>query len=258
MSFKNRLLGEMGRLYMDRMPKGQRIAFMILKTKSVEDIVLLPATVEMQRRLLKAANRRKEIGLTYRVRYGKKWVSLVNAGMGAPSTEIFVTALAHAGAKNIIRADFCGSLRKEIEVGDIFLVKSAIPDDGISKYYTTPEMLYSDHVLLRVLEDKGKKITEKYDLKLHVGKIRSVDVLFAQTTELLQKWAIDNEALDMETSALYMISQKFGIKACSILVVSDAKLYEVDPFSSKNFPMNKLMDGVDRLVEILIDAIQTF
>ena len=72
----------------------------------------------------------------YTGRYGDKRVSIQGTGMGIPSTAIYVHEMITSyEVKNIIRVGTCGSLQKEINVGEIILAMSASSDSGMNRIY---------------------------------------------------------------------------------------------------------------------------
>jgi purine-nucleoside phosphorylase len=63
---------------------------------------------------------------------------------------------------------------------------------------------------------------KKANLNMHVGNILSSDQFYHHDENNWKTWADYNVlAVEMETSALYTLAAHFGIKALTILTVSD-------------------------------------
>ena len=69
-------------------------------------------------------------------------VSIQGAGMGIPSTAIYANELVNEyGVKTLIRIGTCGSLRKDIDLGEIILAISANTDSSINRLNMKGECL---------------------------------------------------------------------------------------------------------------------
>ena len=53
--------------------------------------------------------------------------------MGIAVEELFAI-----GVRSMIRIGSCGSLQKEVKIGDLIIVNGAVRDDGASKSYIDP------------------------------------------------------------------------------------------------------------------------
>ncbi|OGL44789.1 MAG: hypothetical protein A2161_02205 [Candidatus Schekmanbacteria bacterium RBG_13_48_7] len=246
----------MCQIYLNNTESKERIAKAILKTTQVESVVILPVSGRITKEFLKAFKNYKNGG-TYSLKINNRWVSLSQSTIGAPALEIQVNALFTAGARTLIRADFCGSLSPEIHVGDLFIAQDAIPADGVSGQYSPSDIVKADGNLL----DEIKSIIENNQYtetacNCFFNRIITVDYFFAQKIETMRDWSHRASCVDMETAALYAISEKLDLHSISVMTVSDEKLSDIDLFISKEFPFMRLFSGVRKLVSTVISLVE--
>lgn len=153
-------------------------------------------------------------------------ILVISTGIGGPSTAICVEELNLLGVKTIIRVGTCGGMQLDVNNGDLIIAEAAIRAEGTSKEYTPLEYPAVANIeVLNALVESSKKLNYPY----HVGVIHSKDSFYGQHSpetmpieyELKNKWNAYIKAgclaSEMETAALYTVSQIRGIKACSIL-----------------------------------------
>lgn len=157
----------------------------------------------------------------YTGRYGDKRVSIQGTGMGIPSTAIYVHEMITSyEVKNIIRVGTCGSLQKEINVGEIILAMSASSDSGMNRIYFNG-LDYAPAADFDLLLQAHKRASE-LDISCRVGGIFSSDNFYDAGPNRWDKW-INHGILgvEMESSILYTFAARYNVKALSILTVSD-------------------------------------
>lgn len=242
------------------MTPARRIAFYGLRTFSLSDVVLFPASAPSSRRLLRAFPFSFRSGRTRRVFADGGFVSVVESGIGAPSVEVIGNLVCKGGAKVIVRIDFCGALSPEVGVGDIFIASSARSFDQVSRHYFDDETVPADTRLISLFKERLTPLAEKARIPLHVGRICTVDLFFAQTDEILREWGKSAEAVDMETAAVYAISRSYGVASVAVMVVTDNKLLGHAPYSGDVENLRKIADGhalltgaVRRIMPALVD-----
>lgn len=154
--------------------------------------------------------------------YKGKKVSVQGTGMGVPSISIYVNELIKDyGVKNLIRVGTAGSYREDIKVRDVILAMSASTTSGINKlrfngadYAPTA----SFELLLNATESAKKK-----GIAVKGGNVLTADEFYGDNFEDYKKWAqFGVMCVEMETAALYTIAAKYGVKALSILTISDS------------------------------------
>lgn len=154
--------------------------------------------------------------------YKGKAVSVQGTGMGVPSISIYANELIQSyGAKNLIRVGTCGSIQEDIKVRDVILAMSACTDSSINKlrFNGMDFAPTANFELLKKAYDYG---TEK-SLNMKAGSVLTSDTFYQDEQDAWKRWSrFGVLAIEMETAALYTLAAKFGVKALSILTVSDS------------------------------------
>ncbi len=155
-------------------------------------------------------------------------VLVMSTGMGGPSTAIAVEELAQIGIENLIRVGTCGGMQLNIHAGDVVIAHAAIRQEGTSKEYVPIEF---PAVANLDLTNDLKQAADELGYNNHVGVVQCKDSFYGQHApermpvyhELKDKWNAWIKAgclaSEMETAALYTVSQILGIKAGAVLHV---------------------------------------
>ena len=159
--------------------------------------------------------------LGYTGYYKGKRVSVQGSGMGIPSISIYAHELINEyGVKTLIRVGTCGAMQDYINLKDIIIAMGASTDSAIN-HYRFGGMDYAPIADFGLLEQAVNK-ARKSGLKFHVGNILSSDQFYHPHSEHWKIWA-DYRVLgiEMESSALYSLAATFGVRALTVLTVSD-------------------------------------
>jgi len=154
--------------------------------------------------------------------YKGEHVSVQGTGMGVPSISIYANELIQSyNVQKLIRVGTCGALQKDVKVRDIILAQGATTDSQVNRmiFGGIDFAPLADFSLLKHAFDAA---TEK-SLPVRVGNVFTSDSFYRDNgRELNEMLASYNVlAVEMETTALYTLAQKFGRQALSILTVSD-------------------------------------
>ncbi|WP_138494258.1 purine-nucleoside phosphorylase [Paenibacillus pinistramenti] len=148
-------------------------------------------------------------------------VSVQGTGMGTPSIAIYVNELIREyGVKNLIRVGTCGGMQEHVRVRDVILAQAACTDSSMNRH-VFGGYDFAPIASFELLKSAYERGVEK-GLKMHVGNIFSSDMFYRDDTsvsELLMKYGV--LGVEMETTALYTLAAKYGVKALTILTVSD-------------------------------------
>jgi len=176
-------------------------------------------------------------------------VSVQGSGMGIPSISIYATELIEIyGAKKLIRIGSAGSINKNVKLRDIVIAMSASTDSSFNKIRFSG-MDYAATADFSLLE-KSVSEARKLGSTFHVGNILSSDTFYADNPDSWKIWAeFGLIAVEMEAAALYTIASKFGIKALSILTISDNM---VDGISSSSEDREKTFTD---MMEIALNTV---
>ena len=154
--------------------------------------------------------------------YKGKRVSVQGTGMGQPSLAIYAQELVDAyQVKKIIRVGTCGALEEGIDLGQVIMAQGSSTDANINKL-TFHGLDYAPLADFDLLLEAYQKAGE-LGIPVRVGGIFSTDFFYFKNDP--ERWGPWREhgilCTDMETSMLYTLSAKAGVKALSILTVSD-------------------------------------
>ncbi|MDK2896421.1 MAG: purine-nucleoside phosphorylase [Candidatus Atribacteria bacterium] len=153
--------------------------------------------------------------------YQGKKVSVQGTGMGMPSISIYVNELIKDyRAETLIRVGSCGSLNQEVKIRDIILAIGACSNSKINqlRFNGRDFAPTANFELLR----RAYNFAEEQGVTVRVGNVLSTDLFYDEP----DFWKIWNQyqvlAVEMETAELYTLAARYGVRALSILTVSDS------------------------------------
>ncbi len=231
-------------------PKHVREVYAILGCRpgKVERRVLLTATRIATRRALRLLKGIEKRGETFHGHYGDVAISVVYTGLGSPATAVVLEALNKAGIRLVVRSDFAGAVKREVELGDVIVAERAFAGDGTSKHYVNENVVEGSRdvtdTLINSALSKGWRV--------HVGSIWTTDVLFREEEDLKKAVKAGCIGIDMETSAVFAVCSFYGIKSGAVMTVSDKPVEGKDIFDCIG---GKVINGLDNAVEIALDAL---
>jgi DeoD family purine-nucleoside phosphorylase len=146
-------------------------------------------------------------------------VSVQATGMGGPSAAIVVEELAQLGVRSLIRVGTCGSLRAELEIGELVLPQAAFPADGTTRELAgEPHAPCADWELLHGLVHASKKL----ELRPRVGPVATSDLFYDPDEGQNGRWArLGALAVEMECAAVFTLAALRGLRAAAVLIVTD-------------------------------------
>jgi len=153
--------------------------------------------------------------------YEGKRVSVQGTGMGIPSTAIYVTELIKEyGVQKIIRIGTCGSIQKELKLGDVIIALAASSDSQINTIYFKG-MDFAPAADYELLKQANLSAIE-LGIPVHNGSVFSTDLFYNEDSMHWKIWAAHKVlGLEMETSVLYTLAARHGVQALALLSVSD-------------------------------------
>jgi purine-nucleoside phosphorylase len=153
--------------------------------------------------------------------YNGKRVSIQGGGMGMASTSIYVNELiSEYGVKNLIRVGTCGSVQKDMKLGQVLLGIAGSTDSNMNKlqFHGMDYAAAADFGLLKSAYESA----ESLGIKTIVGNIFSTDTFYNTDPNRWDVWTEHGIlGVEMETAILYTLAAKHNAKALSILTVSD-------------------------------------
>jgi len=149
----------------------------------------------------------------------KEGISVVGPLIGAPYAVLILEKLVALGAKKILFLGWCGSIHKDVTIGDIMIVSRAFSEEGTSRLYPIEgEFFESDAGMVKAI----KEALVAHSVSFHQGGVWSTDAPYRETQEKVfdfqKKGAL---AVEMELSALFAVGRFRNVEVGGLLIVSD-------------------------------------
>lgn len=208
-----------------------------LKEGDVAKYVLLPRDPDRVSRASSRWDSFKEVAVhrsyvTHTGYYKGVKISSVSTGIGGPSASIVMEELLRVGADTFIRIGTRGSLKREVEVGDLVISAATVRLDGASKIYAIPEYpAHANYEVLLALIEAAEALGAKYT----VGVTASIDSFYVgqgrpgfrgyvtpwtqQLVKHLKEAGITN--FEMEAATIFVLSSIYGARAGGMMAVID-------------------------------------
>lgn len=148
-------------------------------------------------------------------------VSVMGSGMGIPSMTIYVTELVREyGVERIVRVGTCGTVARNISVGDLLLGIGGSTDSNVNRtrFGGYDLSATADFELL----SRVYNLARERGVAVRVGNIFSTDLFYAADealNALLEKF--DFAGIEMEAAGLYGLGLELKFKALTVATVSD-------------------------------------
>jgi uridine phosphorylase len=206
-----------------------------VKEGEVAKSVLIPGDPKRVKRISAQWDETREVAehrqfVTHTGKYKGVDISACSTGIGGPGTAIVVEELANVGVNTFLRVGSCGTLKEDIELGDIIISTAAVRLEGTSKQYVRPEYPASAsyEVVLAFVE-----AAESLGLNYHLGISASTDSFYlgqsrpgfggytqSMSETLVKDLTKANVAnFEMEAANLFTLGNIFGFRtgaACAV------------------------------------------
>lgn len=282
----NKIKSQMLNLGLKFISVDEKIVRMILETKpsNINEIVILPAVKLVMKKIVNRLQNKIVYGRVYNGVLNGIKVSVIRSQVGCPNAALALESLKRSNAKIVVRVDFCGGIYGEndtINIGDIVIPKSAYCGDGTSSEYlranpallnrldsiqnplsitqnliATPQTIFISKPN-EILRELLVKETREYNPnKMKDSNIWTTDALFCETSEFIRALkAVNIEAIDMESSILFLLGKLYNIKIASILSVSDLPGHPQYDLLNSNEIHPDMETGINNAIKILINAL---
>src|SRR5699024_7477433 len=158
----------------------------------------------------------------YTCTYKGKRISVQGTGMGVPSISIYVNELIQSyDAQKLIRVGTCGAIQENVQVRDIILAQETTTDSQMNRmvFGGIDYAPLADFSLLKTAYDNAIQRS----LHVKVGNVFTSDTFYRDNAKEVNRLLAQYNvlAIEMETTALYTLAQKFGRQALSSSTDSD-------------------------------------
>ena len=138
-------------------------------------------------------------------------VTVQSTGMGGPSAAIVAEELIGLGARVLLRIGTCGALTDDLSLGELVAVEAAIAADGTSRALGAGDRAEPDAELTARLASDAAPVT-----------VVSTDVFYETRDGIEESWvAAGAQAVEMESATLFTVARRRGVRAASLLAVTD-------------------------------------
>ncbi|HEY6396153.1 MAG TPA: hypothetical protein VIX82_01745 [Solirubrobacteraceae bacterium] len=222
-------------------------------TAPLADRVLLPGdparALRLAQQLLEEPrmfnHRRGLWGYTGVARDGDR-LTVQSTGMGGPSAAIVISELADLGARRFLRVGTCGALDRFLELGELVVASEALADDGTSRALGADTRVRGSQRLLAALSRAAQPAAR-------IGPVASTDLFYGDASEARRRWLdAGSLAVEMESATLFVLADKLGLEAGSLLVVSDLLEPERTRISEED-----LLEAERRMGEVAFRALES-
>jgi len=218
------------------------------------EAVLMPGDPQradhIAKTFLKDAKRVTEVrnAFGYTGLYRDRKVSVMSHGMGIPSCSIYATELIREyGVKRLIRVGSCGALAADVKLGDVIIALGASTDSKVNR------IRFLDHDFAAIadydLVAAATNAARERKIPVRVGNVFSSDFFYSpqpQMFDVLEKMGV--LGVEMEAAVLYGVAAEHGVRALTILTVSDHIRRE------ERLSVEARRTGVDAMVQIALEA----
>ncbi|MGV9197231.1 MAG: hypothetical protein ACOC4M_00145 [Promethearchaeia archaeon] len=252
----------------------EKLVRMFFETKPsrFKKIVIMPAVKLVMKKIIKELEYKRKHGRVFNGVLNDTHVSVVRSLVGAPNAAITLECLKRCNVDTIIRLDFCGGL-KSMNIGDILIPEIAYCGDGTSPNYlmkypdlcdqlTWAENPFLKDDAVKLMSERVYQVTANKKLlelclihssQLKKGDLWTTDALFCETNRFVNALNnLDIDAVDMETSILYLLGKIYNLKTLSILSVSDLPGHEKYDMLKHNNMHPDTEVGINKAIKILI------
>jgi purine-nucleoside phosphorylase len=147
-------------------------------------------------------------------------ISVTGPLIGAPYAAMLLETLVAWGARKILFFGWCGSISRDVKIGDIIVPPCAMIDEGTSIHYQKEKQ--AETPASNYVNKKIREALRRHGFFFHEGAVWSTDAIFRETREKVEHFQQKNAlAVEMELSALYTVGRFLGVDIGAILVVSD-------------------------------------
>ncbi|MCK4823789.1 nucleoside phosphorylase [bacterium] len=155
----------------------------------------------------------------YEIEYSGKRLAFFHPGVGAPISANLLEEVIAFGCRKFIAVGGCGVLEKDLEVGRLIIVNSAIRDEGVSYHYLPPAReIAAQAEVIPVIE----KILNERRIPYLLGKTWTIDAPYRETKKKIKSRRGEGcISVEMESAGLMAVAQFRNVAFGQILYAGD-------------------------------------
>lgn len=198
-----------------------------IKTRDVPDHCVISFFQEINRKVVEekqakvvVANRWEDgEHPIYEIDHQDKRLAFFHPGVGAPIAAGLLEEAIAFGIKNFIVCGGCGVLNRDLFVGKLILVNSALRDEGVSYHYLEPSReVKADQDIVKNMQ----AILSERGIPYITGKTWTTDAPYRETPWMIQSRVEEGcLTVEMEAAALLAVAQYRKVKLGQLLYAGD-------------------------------------
>ncbi|MCH8906226.1 MAG: nucleoside phosphorylase [Candidatus Heimdallarchaeota archaeon] len=239
-----------------------------VKPGDLADIVLMPGDPKRVQKIAKeweTANKVAEYRqyVSYTGLYKGVPISSVSSGIGPSACEIAMLELKNVKVGNLIRVGSCGTLQKEIELGELIISEAAVRLEDTSKHYVMNEY---PAVASRMVTSALIRACEENNLPYHVGVTASASSFYAGQGREVHNYLPSHQSkivddltkagvlnFEMEASLLFVLGSIFKFEVGAICAVYANRVTNEFEVKGEDRVINAANEGARILADYLAD-----
>jgi len=193
--------------------------------------------------------------LIYTGYYRDKKISIAAHGIGGASAAILFEELAMLGVDTIVRLGSTGSVREDIDIGDIIVAEgSSYFVGGTIGMYTGADIAYSASPDLELTYLIYQELKRRFQ-RVFRGLVFSSDSFYAENKQFVDRIReLNILSLEMECATLNFIGRLRGMRTACVLVVSDNLVKGTTVLDQ----LQRLSDVFREVARVLLEVLYSF
>ena len=182
--------------------------------------------------------------------YKQKKITVIAHGIGIPSIGIYAYELfCFYDVGVIYRIGSAGSYQKNLEVGNVVLVKKAWSDSNVSKWWKVSEDEKNIFYPSKKCNDNILKTAKRMKINILQENVSSEDCFYKDYSIHDARKLMGNvNVCEMESYALFALAKKFNKKAACLLTISDNLITKISMSAKQR--VNKF----NRMIHLSLEA----
>jgi len=149
--------------------------------------------------------------------------SVAGPFVGSPYAAMMMESLVAKGVRQILVLGWCGSLRADIEAGDLIVPDKGLVDEGTSRHYAALDPVRPQTFPHPDLTGKLTDSLAARGLTSVQGPVWTTDAIYRETPKKIDWFRGQGAvAVEMECSALFSVAAFQNVEVAVLLVVSDS------------------------------------
>lgn len=141
----------------------------------------------------------------YEVSFHDQRLAFFHPGVGAPLAASLLEEVIAMGCRKFIACGGCGVLAKDIAVGNLIVVSSAVRDEGVSYHYLPPDR---EVIANEIALDALVKTLRRHKASYRIGKTWTTDAPYRETAlKISQRKQEECLAVEMESAGMMAVTQ---------------------------------------------------